>query len=33
MLIVPDCGHVPHIEKPDAFVAALEAFIGARKAA
>lgn len=31
--IVPDCGHVPHIEKPDAFVAALEAFLGARKAA
>ena len=33
MLIVPECGHVPHIEKPDAFVAALEAFLGARKAA
>jgi pimeloyl-ACP methyl ester carboxylesterase len=33
MLIVPECGHVPHIEKPDVFVAALEAFLGARKAA
>jgi len=33
MLIVPECGHVPHIEKPDAFVAALEGFLGARQAA
>ncbi len=33
LLIVPECGHVPHIEKPDAFAAALEDFLGARKAA
>jgi pimeloyl-ACP methyl ester carboxylesterase len=28
LVIVPDCGHVPQIEQPDAFVAALESFIG-----
>ena len=27
VVIVPDCGHVPHVEKPQAFVAALEEFI------
>jgi pimeloyl-ACP methyl ester carboxylesterase len=29
LVIVPKCGHVPQIEQPDAFVAALESFIGA----
>lgn len=33
LLIVPDCGHLSYIEKPDAFVAALEGLPGARKAA
>ncbi len=28
LVIVPQCGHVPQIEQPDAFVAALELFIG-----
>ena len=28
VVIVPECGHVPQIEKPDAFVAALETFLG-----
>jgi pimeloyl-ACP methyl ester carboxylesterase len=31
LVIVPECGHVPQIEKPDIFVAELEAFIGAQK--
>jgi pimeloyl-ACP methyl ester carboxylesterase len=30
VVIVPACGHVPHIEQPAAFVAAIENFIGAR---
>ena len=33
MRIIPDCGHLPHVEKPDAFVAELEAFIGAMRIA
>jgi pimeloyl-ACP methyl ester carboxylesterase len=33
LVTIPQCGHVPHIEKPDAFVAAIEAFLGARIAA
>jgi pimeloyl-ACP methyl ester carboxylesterase len=32
-VIVPECGHVPQVEKPDAFVAAFEAFIGANRIA
>jgi pimeloyl-ACP methyl ester carboxylesterase len=32
-VIVPECGHVPHAEKADAFVAELEAFIGGMKKA
>jgi pimeloyl-ACP methyl ester carboxylesterase len=33
-VIIPECGHVPHIEKPDVFVSELTAFIdGMRKAA
>ncbi|HEX2181488.1 MAG TPA: alpha/beta fold hydrolase [Rubrobacteraceae bacterium] len=26
--LMPDCGHLPHIERPEAFVAALERFLG-----
>src|SRR5262249_28271645 len=26
-VIIPECGHVPHLEKPQAFVSALHAFI------
>jgi pimeloyl-ACP methyl ester carboxylesterase len=33
VVIVPECGHVPQIEKPEAFVAALETFLGVRKKA
>jgi pimeloyl-ACP methyl ester carboxylesterase len=33
LVIVPQCGHVPHIEKPDTVVAELEAFVGAQKKA
>jgi pimeloyl-ACP methyl ester carboxylesterase len=28
LVTIPKCGHVPQIEQPDAFVAALESFIG-----
>jgi pimeloyl-ACP methyl ester carboxylesterase len=28
--LVPDCGHMPHVERPDRFVACLEGFLGAR---
>jgi pimeloyl-ACP methyl ester carboxylesterase len=31
--IVPECGHVPHIEKPDVFAAEIEAFLAAEKVA
>ena len=31
LVIVPECGHVPQIEQPDAFVAALESFIGGER--
>jgi pimeloyl-ACP methyl ester carboxylesterase len=33
LVIIPQCGHVPQIEQPDAFVSALNNFIGARKKA
>jgi pimeloyl-ACP methyl ester carboxylesterase len=33
VMIVPECGHVPQIEKPDAFVAGIESFLGTQKAA
>jgi pimeloyl-ACP methyl ester carboxylesterase len=33
LVIIPDCGHVPQIEQPDAFIAALESFIGAQRPA
>jgi pimeloyl-ACP methyl ester carboxylesterase len=31
VVIIPDCGHLPQVEKADEFVAELEAFIGASK--
>jgi pimeloyl-ACP methyl ester carboxylesterase len=33
LVMIPKCGHVPQIEKPDEFFAALESFIAARKQA
>lgn len=33
LVIVPQCGHLPHIEKPDAFAAEIEAFCGAQQIA
>jgi pimeloyl-ACP methyl ester carboxylesterase len=33
LVVIPKCGHVPQIEKPDDFVAALEDFLAARKQA
>ena len=33
VVIVPECGHVPQIEQPELFVAEIEDFLGARKAA
>ena len=27
LIILPDCGHVPYVEAPDAFVAALDPFL------
>ena len=32
-VIIADCGHLPHVEKGDAFAAELEAFIGAMRIA
>ena len=26
--LIPDCGHLPHVERPDLFVAAVEGFLG-----
>ena len=31
--IIPDCGHLPHIEQPQAFVAALQGFLDGMRAA
>jgi len=31
LVIIPKCGHVPQIEQPNAFVAALESFISAQR--
>ena len=28
LAVIPDCGHMPHVERPDRFVAALEGFLG-----
>jgi pimeloyl-ACP methyl ester carboxylesterase len=33
LVVIPKCGHVPQIEKPDEFIAALETFLDARKQA
>ena len=33
LVILPDCGHLPQVEKGDAFAAELEAFIGAMRIA
>jgi pimeloyl-ACP methyl ester carboxylesterase len=33
LVMIPKCGHVPQVEKPDEFIAALEDFLGARKKA
>jgi pimeloyl-ACP methyl ester carboxylesterase len=33
LVVVPQCGHVPHIEKPDTVVTEIEAFLGAQKKA
>jgi 2-hydroxy-6-oxonona-2,4-dienedioate hydrolase len=30
LAVIPDCGHMPHVECPDRFVAALEPFLGER---
>ena len=31
--IIPDCGHLPHIEQPDAFAATLKSFLDAMRIA
>jgi len=33
VVVVPECGHLPHVEKGDAFAAELETFIGAMRIA
>ncbi len=33
LVVIPKCGHVPQIEKPEEFVAALDDFLAARKKA
>jgi 2-hydroxy-6-oxonona-2,4-dienedioate hydrolase len=30
LAVIPDCGHMPHVECPDLFVAALNEFFGRR---
>jgi pimeloyl-ACP methyl ester carboxylesterase len=32
-VVLPECGHLPHVEQADAFAAELESFIGAKKIA
>jgi 4,5:9,10-diseco-3-hydroxy-5,9,17-trioxoandrosta-1(10),2-diene-4-oate hydrolase len=31
LALIPDCGHMPHVECPDRFLAALDEFIGGRE--
>ncbi len=33
VVLIPDCGHTPHVEQPQAFVAALEGFLAAKRVA
>ena len=33
VVIIPDCGHVPQAEQPQAFIAALEGFLDSKRAA
>jgi len=33
VVVIPECGHLPHVEKGDAFAAELETFIGAMRIA
>jgi pimeloyl-ACP methyl ester carboxylesterase len=33
LVVVPDCGHLPHVEQPAAFLAALRPFLARRRAA
>ena len=30
LAVIPDCGHMPHVECPDRFLAALGEFLGGR---
>jgi pimeloyl-ACP methyl ester carboxylesterase len=30
LAVIPDCGHMPHVECPDRFLAVLGGFIGGR---
>jgi pimeloyl-ACP methyl ester carboxylesterase len=32
LAVIPDCGHMPHVECPDLFVATLDEFFGERPA-
>jgi pimeloyl-ACP methyl ester carboxylesterase len=28
LALIPDCGHMPHVERPDLFVTACKGFLG-----